>query len=119
MPETVEFIAYPDVGALSVRLERHDKLTSDPYTAIEKAVADTSVTFINFSNYYYTAPLYLRFSDTTMKEYKLLYDTGSAEVTIPLTSCTGCSGNKHDCTTSTTCTELVGNDRTITYYDGT
>jgi hypothetical protein len=111
-----EVIAYPDVGAFSVRLTKYEReVDVGSLPVISKAIADTGVLFTNKSNMYYTAPMYL---GSSLTKFDLLYDTGSPEVTLGVSTCTGCLGKKYDYTTSASFA-WTGSTRTITYYDGT
>ena len=66
---------------------------------MNKAIGDTFVKFTNYGNYYYTAPMYL---GASLTKFDLLYDTGSPEVTLGVSTCTGCKGKLYDISTSNT-----------------
>lgn len=66
---------------------------------MNKAIGDTFVKFTNYGNYYYTAPFYL---GASLTKFDLLYDTGSPEVTLGVSTCTGCKGKLYDTSTSNT-----------------
>lgn len=113
LPNT-HLLLYPNIGAFSVRLTQHEKLTGTYSNRMQKAIGDTDVTFINYGNFYYSAPLYL---GSGLLKFKLLYDTGSPETTIAVKDCLECKGKKYDYTTSNTFT-WTAEARTIEYYDG-
>jgi len=98
--ENAEVIAYPDIGAFSTRLTEHAIPANEVGGhIINRAIGDTFVQFKNFANYYYTAPMYLGSGRT---KFDLLYDTGSPEVTLGVSTCTGCKGKTYNVSTSTT-----------------
>ena len=112
-----EVIAYPDIGAFSTRLTEHkapvDELGS---LILNRAIGDTFVQFTNFADYYYTAPMYLGAGRT---KFDLMYDTGSPEVALGVSTCTGCKGKTYNISTSATF-RWTGVTRTIggTKYEG-
>jgi hypothetical protein len=112
----VEVIAYPDIGAFSTRLTEHtapiDELGS---LILNRAIGDTFVQFTNYGNSFYTAPMYL---GAARAKFDLLYDTGSPEVTLGVSTCTGCNGKLYDVSTSATF-QWTGVTQSISYYDGT
>lgn len=78
-------MAFPDIGAFSVRMTAHEKSSSEAMTSIERAAGDTFTALTNFSNFYYTGPVYF---GTALTKMTLLYDTGSPELTMGITTCT-------------------------------
>ena len=113
-----EVIAYPDIGAFSTRLTEHtapvDELGSP---ILNRAIGDTFVQFTNFANYYYTAPMYLGIGLGGLfgiggTRFDLMYDTGSPEVTLGVSTCTGCKGKTYNISTSATF-QWTGVTRTI------
>lgn len=110
----VEMAIYPDVGAISVRLTPHELKQGEPMP-LRHAVGDTFSTFTNWSNYYYTAPVYL---GASRSPFVLLYDTGSPEMTLDITTCTGCLAPKWDCAANAATCTLLSEPRSISYYGG-
>jgi hypothetical protein len=90
----------------------HEKSTSEIMTSIERAAGDGAVTMVNVANFFYTGPLYFGTARTKMT---LLFDTGSPELTMSITTCSTCSGTKYDCTACT----MISGSKTTSYYDGT
>ena len=117
----VDVIAYPDIGAFSLRLTEIQKQNlSTPQDApnlnVSFAIADTFLTLVNTQNSFYTAPIYLGGSLT---KFTVLYDTGSPELALGVTGCTGCAGQVYNYSGSATWTLVPNSSRTITYADGT
>jgi hypothetical protein len=91
----------------------HEKSSSDVMTSIERAAAGNGPTLLmNASNFYYTGPLYF---GTGLTKMTLIFDTGSPELTMNISTCTTCKGPKYDCTGCT----FTGINKTTSYYDGT
>ena len=83
---------------------------------VSLATADTFVKMTNYSNSYYVAPIFL---GAGLTSFNLLYDTGSPEVTISMSSCSTCKAPTYNPTGSTTFTWIPNSTKTTTYYDGT
>ena len=117
----VDVIAYPDIGAFSLRLTEIQNSNAStpqdpPNLNVGFAIADTFLTLTNSQNSFYTAPLYLGGSLT---KFTVLYDTGSPELALGVTGCTGCAGLKYNYSASGTFSWVANSDRTISYADGT
>jgi hypothetical protein len=113
-----EVVVYPDEGAFSTRLTPNLKQSVNGPHIKFNASADVAVTFNNYSNMYYTAPV---FFGPSRVQFDLLFDTGSPELTLGVSTCTGCMGNTYDVTAGTTAGTFTwtGVTRNVSYYDGT
>lgn len=121
----VQTLAFPDAGSVSVRLTKNMKSPDVNFSRYQTAVpeqvglaaGDSQITFLNYGNFYYTAPMYLGASLTS---FNMLYDSGSPEVTIGVKTCLGCPGKLYDFSTSGTFSWTnPAETETINYYDGT
>ena len=79
---------YPDVGAVSVRMTPHALSASSSESRIlTKAIADTWDWLPNYSNFYYSAPIYM---GSGLQYFDLLVDSGWPETSIKTSPCSGC-----------------------------
>lgn len=90
----------------------NEKSSSETLTATELATGDSKISPTNFSNFYYTVPIYF---GSGLTKLNLLFNSGTAETNLNISTCATCQGTLYNCAGCT----MTGVNKSTSYYDGT